>query len=421
MRRLALHTIALVAGWTAVHAERVLPSPAFEPASGVEMRIINYYENLPPLGFVPLRVEVKNFSGAPRTWQFRTAHSQFGVRSMEFTTSLAVDADRERAFELLIPVAAWSLTTARFSNLLISVSGYAVVNGTSTEQSSGSGMTPTPFLGLGEALAIAEWGPLRERLEKSHSLFLDGSAVDPRFLPEDWRGLAGFAILVFVDSEWREIPPPQRNAIQDWVIQGGRLAFVRAVVADAMDLPLAGKLGAGEIVYWRSEEGFQDAIMPWLLATGDSAGGSPLQHYTWQWPLALSMGRPAPPGLLIVSFMVGFALVIGPLNFLALAPQGQRHRLFWTTPGIALAASALRALFIVVSEGFGGRGDRFAIFLNLPQVRKSVVWQEQVSRTGVLTSGAFALTEPSLILPIGLRDTPGAYALAQRGMTYLLD
>lgn len=421
MRRLAVLAIAFAAGWSSGRAERVLPNPAFETGSGVEMRIINYYENIPPVGFLPLRVEIKNFSGAQRTWQFRTAHSQFGVRSMQFVTSLAVDADSERAFELLVPVAAWSLTTARFSNLLINVSGYAVVNGTSTDQSSGSGLTPTPFVGIGEALSTKEWGPLRERLEKNHSLSLDGSAVDPRFLPGDWRGLAGFEILVFTDTEWREIPAPQQNAIQDWVIQGGRLAVVCSSMAGAPDLPMAGKLGIGEIVHWAAGENFQDTIIRWLLVREDQARGSPLQHYSWQWPLALSMGRPEPPGVLIVSFVVGFAIVIGPLNLLALAPPGQRHRLFWTTPAIALAASALMAIFIVVSEGFGGKGDRFGILLNLPQLRKSAIWQEQVSRTGVLTSGAFAASEPSLVLPIGLRDSPGGYSLAQRGNTYLLD
>ncbi len=421
MRRLAVFALALAAVCGSGRAERILPSPSFEPDSGVEMRIINYYEDIPPVGFLPLRVEIKNFSGARRTWQFRTVHSQYGVRSIEFVASLPVDADRERAFELLVPVAAWSLTAARFSNLLIDVSGYAVVHGTSNDNSSGSGLTPTLFLGMGEALAVNEWGPLRERLEKSHSLALDGSAVDPRFLPGDWRGLAGFEILVFADSEWREIPAAQRNAIQDWVIQGGSLVIVRSRAADTADVPMAGKLGIGEVAHWASGENFQDAMIRRLLSREDAGVGSPLQNYTWQWPLALSMGRPEPPGLLIISFVVGFALVIGPLNFLALAPQGQRHRLFWTTPAIALAASALMGTFIVLSEGFGGKGDRFGILLNLPQLRKSAILQEQVSRTGVLASRAFVPSEPSLILPITLRESPGIYSAAQRGNTYLLD
>jgi hypothetical protein len=78
-------------------------------------------------------------------------------------------------------------------------------------------------------------------------------------------------------------------------------------------------------------------------------------------------------------------------------------------------------LFIILREGFGGSGERFEVLLNLPQLRKSVVWQEQASRTGVLASNAFVPSEPSLILPIGLRDSPGSYLLSERGKTYLLD
>ena len=76
-------------------------------------------------------------------------------------------------------------------------------------------------------------------MEKNHSRSLDGSAVDPRLLPEDWRGLAGFEILVFSDFEWRQIPATQRNAIQDWIIQGGKLVLCRACTSDTPDLPIA--------------------------------------------------------------------------------------------------------------------------------------------------------------------------------------
>ncbi|HEY5741263.1 MAG TPA: hypothetical protein VIS99_01875 [Terrimicrobiaceae bacterium] len=421
MRGLAIFALASVLACESIRAEHVLPSPSFEAGSGVEMRITNYYETIPPTGLLPLRVEVKNLSEMRRVWRIRTIHSQFGLRSMQFVTSLAVDAHTERTFELLVPVAPGSLTISRYSTLAIEISGYGVVNGTTSEHASSSGLSPSPFLGMGEALAVNQWGPLRERMEKTHSRALDGSAVDPALLPEDWRGLAGFEIMVFADFEWRQIRGPQRNAIEDWVIQGGKLVLMRASGAEASDLPAVGELGIGEVIHWLPTDSFQDSVVQLLLTKDLPGAGSPLQNYTWQWPLALSLGRPEPPALLIISFMVSFALVIGPLNFLAFAPQGHRHRLFWTTPAIALAASVIMGMFITLSEGFGGKGDRFDVLLNLPHLRKSAVWQEQVSRTGVLTSGAFMLSEPSLILPIALRDTPGGYALSERGRRYLLD
>jgi hypothetical protein len=420
MRRLAVFAIAFVSRFCAGQAEHILPSPHFEPGSGIEMRIINCYEDIPPGGFLPVRVEVKNHSRAPRTWQFRAVHSQSSLRSMQFVASLSVDAASERAFELLVPIDPQVAVSSRYSNLLITVTGYGVTSGTTSEHSSGSGLTPTPFLGMGEALSVKNWGPLRERMEKNHSRSLDGSAVDPRLLPEDWRGLGGFEILVFSDFEWRQIPATQRNAIQDWIAQGGKLVLCPAGTGDSPDLPIAGDLGTGAVLRWAPGSDFLDQVSRLLMATEVPAVSATLQDYTWQWPLAQSVGRPEPPHLLIVSFVVGFALVIGPLNFVAFAPLGQRHRLFWTTPAIALAASVLMGLFIALSEGFGGSGERFEVLLNLPQLRKSVVWQEQASRTGVLTSSAFVPSEPSLILPIGLRDSPGSY-LPERGKTYLLD
>jgi hypothetical protein len=420
MRHPAVFAIALVSTLCAGQAEHILPSPRFEPGSGIEMRIINCYEDIPPDGFLPVRVEVKNDSGAPRTWQFRAVHSQSSLRSMQFVASLSVDAGSERAFELLAPIDPQLTVSSRYSNLMITVTGYGVASGTTSEHSSGSGLTPTPFLGMGEALSVKNWGPLRERMEKNHSRSLDGSAVDLRLLPEDWRGLAGFEILVFSDFEWRQIPATQRNAIQDWIIQGGKLVLWGAGTANTPDLPLAGDLGTGAVLHWAPADDFLDQASRLLMAT-EALASATLQDYTWQWTLAQSLGRPEPPHLLIISFVVAFALVVGPLNFVVFAPLGQRHRLFWTTPAIALAASALMGLFIVLREGFGGSGERFEVLLNLPQLRKSVIWQEQASRTGVLASSAFVPSEPSLILPIGLRDSSGSYLLSERGKTYLLD
>ena len=286
MRRLAVFAIAFVSRFCAGQAEHILPSPHFEPGSGIEMRIINCYEDIPPGGFLPVRVEVKNHSSAPRTWQFRAVHSQSSLRSMQFVASLSVDAGSERAFELLVPIAPQVAVSSRYSNLLITVTGYGVASGTTSEHSSGSGLTPTPFLGMGEALSVKNWGPLRERMEKNHSRSLDGSAVDPRLLPEDWRGLAGFEILVFSDFEWRQIPATQRNAIQDWIIQGGKLVLCPAGTADTPDLPIAGDLGTGAVLHWAPGRRFSGSGQP----SAHGHGGSRRLSYPAGLHLAVAAG-----------------------------------------------------------------------------------------------------------------------------------
>jgi len=404
-----------------LRAEHVLSSPQFQRGSGIEMKITNFYEDIPPAGFLPLRVEVKNGSKAPRTWTFDTTHSKYGMGSMRATFSLRVDAETDRTFDLLVPVASETSSSSRYSNLSIIVSGYAVTNGSSNEHASGGGKTPTAFLGMGEALSVKNWGPLRDSFDKKSSNSLDGTPLDPTLLPADWRGLAGFGAIIFEDSEWRRIPAAQRSALLEWVAQGGRLILCTADANASSELPEAGRNGVGQIEHWPLGEDFQEKVKTMLPTISGSAATDAIQNYTWKWKLAEAVGRPEPPQALIIIFVLLFAAIIGPLNFLVFAPSGNRHRLFWTTPLISLVASVIMGLFIVLSEGFGGNGQRFGVLLNLPNLNKNVLWQEQVSRTGVLSSSAFVLTDPVLPLPITLRKNTSSPTPAENGKSYVLD
>ena len=53
MRRLAVFAIAFVSRFCDGQAEHIIPSLHFVPGSGIEMRIINCYEDIPPGGFLP--------------------------------------------------------------------------------------------------------------------------------------------------------------------------------------------------------------------------------------------------------------------------------------------------------------------------------------------------------------------------------
>ncbi len=424
-RSLCLLTLALLLSTgLPLQAERVLPSFNFAPGSGIEMRVTNFYEELPPFGFLPLRVEVKNSSGQTRKWDFRTSHSQANFRTFISSTTLEVPTGSERTFDLLVPLAPQAANSSRFSNLRIELSGYAVVNGSTSDHSSSSGRPPTSFTGMGEALAVKNWGPLRDLMEKTHLRALDGSSLDPDFLPADWRGLAGFEILFFTEAEWRGIGAAERGAIDDWINQGGKLVLVHTDASAPPDLPRAGNHGLGSIELWPLGDDFIERAAQLLKGTATSLSTETLQNYTWQWNLAEKVGRAQPPQILIMVFVIAFGVIIGPLNFLVLAPLGKRHRLFWTTPLLSIAASLLMALFIIFSEGLGGSGRRLEAQLSLAGQNKAVLWQEQVSRTGVLTGNSFTPSQPSIILPVGLRQStnPGSYrAGADRGSAYVLN
>lgn len=404
-----------------LRAESVLSSPQFTRGSGIEMTITNFYEDLPPAGFLPLRVEVKNGSRTAHTWRLNTTHSKHGLGAMNGIFSLPVDAESERTFDLLVPLAPDAGQSARYSNLRILVSGPAVSHGVSSAHSSGRGKPPTAFLGMGESLSVTHWGPLKEALEKNGSLSLDGTPLDTGFLPADWRGLAGFGLIIFSESEWRGIPPTQRGALLDWVSQGGRLVVFLAQPIASAEIPRAGTLGSGSVEHWPPGEDFLARTRTALAALPTAPGTDTLESYTWDWSLAAEVGHPRPPQALIFVFVLLFAIIIGPLNFLWFAPAGNRHRLFWTTPLISVTASLLMGLFIVLGEGIGGTGHRFEVRMNLPEQKKTVSWQEQVSRTGVLASSGFVLTEPTLPLPIVPKNQAASPLPGGIGRSYTLD
>lgn len=405
-----------------LRAERVLSSPSFAPGSGIEMKFTNFYEEIPPYGFLPLRVEIKNGSARPRKWNVQTIHSQANFRQVQFVTSLEVEAGSERTFDLLVPLVTQNSSSSRYSDLLVQVSGYAVTHGMSTDHSSVRGKPPTAFIGMGEGLSTKNWGPLRDQLEKKNSRSLDGSALDIGLLPDDWRGLAGFEVLMFTDEEWRSIEVGKLEAINDWIAQGGKLILCHAGTTAPPDLPAAGPIGSGEIEYWPLGSDFIDRAAKLLDGSTKPLSTEVLQNYTWQWPLAEAVGRAEPPQTLIVVFVLAFALIIGPLNFLVLAPLGQRHRLFWTTPLLSVGASVLMGLFIFFSEGVGGNGQRIEAELSIPAARKAVIWQEQVSRTGVLLGNSFVPSEKTLLMPAGLRQSSHSFRPSlDRGASFTLN
>lgn len=400
-------------------AENVLPGLRVDKESGITMRILNMYEDIPPSGFLPLRVEIRNDSAENHRWLVQTAQSGagFGLSTRSLNT-LEVPAKTERTFDLLAPLAMQGREAARYSTLMVTVTGYGVVKGLCSAYSSGSGRPPSAYLGLGKELSVKNWGAIAQRLEKE-SRSLDGTAIDPNYLPEDWRAFSGFEIIILTAEEWAKVTPASRTAIQDWIAQGGRLVLCYSTTPDG--LPAVGPLGTGQIEQWMLGEDFVERVVKTVVMPSTSLAALANKEYSWSWPLAAQVGRPEPPILLLIVFVVVFALIIGPVAFIWIAPAGNRHRLFWTTPVISLAASILLAGLILTREGFGGQGLYYVAVLNLPEDHKNVSWQEQVSRTGVLSESSFVPSEVGLLLPIRLNQIPQDQFVRPPESTYSLE
>jgi len=396
MRSAGVIKKALLAVWclliTAMvsQAARPMGGLEFTPESGISMELTNAYEDLPPYGFLPVRVNIKNGSPLPREWELRSDLNRGPFNSSTLTTRLAVPANAEQTFDLLLPLAAPSTSTSYTGTLNVMVRGYGILRPMASEFSSYSGRARLPYLGMGEALASNYWGVLKKEIEQDGTYSLEGSSLSLNFLPEDWKGLVCFGIILLADSEWKGLSTAQREAMLSWVAQGGHLIFAHEMV-DPLGLPAQGVMGAGRIEYWPLGDGFTNRAKELLIAQKDSSLPEIFSQFSTKWPFAKSLGSPELPRTALIIFVILFGIIIGPVNLLWLAPSGNRHRLFWTTPIISISATVLLVLFIFLSEGLGGKGKRQVLEFYDAVNNRKIVWQDQVARTGVLLDSSFAL------------------------------
>ncbi|PTY00426.1 hypothetical protein DB345_00765 [Spartobacteria bacterium LR76] len=412
MRRLAAVLFALSTLASAPAQER-FTGIEFEKGSGIAMKVTSHYDDIPPSGMLPIRIEVANRSASPRRWDVLVMQSTpMQGASSRLLASVEVPARSERSFELLAPLLTQG-EAYRYSTVSVSISGYGVRNPIASINGNSSGR-PSAYTGVSKTLYADVWEHVRDRLQKK-SLNLNGSSLDLLWLPDDWRALAGFDKIVLTADDWLALAAEQRSALSNWLILGGDLYLVGDPAISG--LPAAGRNGVGRVIYWPAS-GDLIALLSDVIEKG-FASPSPMAGYSWSWKLVQLVGRPVPPFIALIAFIILFAVIVGPVNFLLFAPAGHRHRLFWTTPLISLSASILLILLIILSEGFGGKGKYVTATMSLPSRNQTVIWQEQVSRTGVLAGQAFPVIPGSTLSSLPLSDA-SLGRRGERGKTFSL-
>jgi hypothetical protein len=118
-------------------------------------------------------------------------------------------------------------------------------------------------------------------------------------------------------------------------------------------------------------------------------------------------------------FLVAFAAVVGPVNLFVFAPAAKRHRLFYTTPLIALAAALILGATILLQDGRGGDGVRRAFVVLLPGENQAAVFQEQVSVTGFLAQRTFAAADDQQLTALPLEALTPANSFSASNNTDL--
>ena len=249
---------------------------------------------------------------------------------------------------------------------------------------------------------------------------------DPTRMPEDWRAYSGYDAFLMTDDDWNKVAAGARNAILQWCRLGGELVIHRlnsSTTFSSLGIPQAGNgFGFGTI---RLES------VPASLALDASAIVSRFQkkpllpplnksirdNYSGSWPLHDSFGKQKFAYGIFIVVLIGFGVLVGPVNLFVFAKSGMRHKLFITTPIISIGTSALLILLILLKDGTGGRGERIALIEVRPDSgeNNAYVLQEQISRTGVLLGGSFELDESAAITPVPIADSPWARLTPKNG------
>ncbi|HWB59461.1 MAG TPA: hypothetical protein VG733_08215, partial [Chthoniobacteraceae bacterium] len=372
-----------------------------DPHSKVDMRVTTAFKELTPTGFATLQIYVHNSSGQARSWLFHFDSSGGGEDRYQSSRQITVPDNAEQTFEVLVPLLAGDSQNF-YSSLSINVSGYGLAGTSSSLSSNSSSGSTTDYLLMSTSLYTRSWGPL-EKACSDRGTELIGSEFDPNYLPTDWRGYLGVGTMLITDTEFHDLDPVLRNAIHEWVLQGGSLVICSTTQHQPGDFGYHDEhpgYGHLKLVQWDGRELDAGVAMPLILARDHSVAANVSNGYNTRWSLAGAIGKLQFNGTFIMLFVVCFGLVIGPMNLFRFAKSGQRHKLFWTTPAISIAGSIVLALVIYLQDGLGGTGKRMTLVQLVTGENDAIVTQEQISRTGLLISSGFKTEDKVFISPI---------------------
>ena len=423
LKRLLLVLVSLVAP---LGAQEVLFNHVPDPKTKTKVEAVALFNRPAPGGFLPVRVTVNNPSEQEgKITISTTSGDSFSDQGSEVTSSfeLTIPAERTSVHDLLVPCA--TLLNYRSSGSVsvnVRLSGsYGGAAGTLRSNYSDN----QPAVLLSEKLFTPNASMLDSHLSSlgGSGRYRGGSETfagrfEPSMLPEDWRAYSGYDGLAMTDADWGNATPGARTAILRWNRLGGELnIYTVSPSSDLATLGIADE-GKGQRTFNRSFGRVTlvpigpDLKLEAALAVErfhDHARLTPLNEgirndFSSGWATQGAFGQQSYNYGLFIVILIGFGVLVGPVNLFVFAKSGRRHRLFITTPLIALGTSVLLIALIILIDGFGGRGMRTVLMEVRPDDGENSAYllQEQVSRTGVLLGGGFTLTEPSVITSVPL-------------------
>jgi len=437
-RRLLATLLVWISLLSAAHAAHEIVNRTYDPKkTNSKIRITALVGKVPPSGYMPIRVHLRNNTKVSRSWSLNftstdTSYNDSG-NEMRSDYDLPCEAKQSMVYDLLVPLTTSFMNDYGSSTTELRVSASAP-GFFSVGDSMSSEYTPEwPSIMISESLANRNGSLLttaaRDKLSRgSHggmaSSIEFGGNFDPKEMSSDWRAYSGFDHCLLSENDWSELNPEEKSALLRWNrLGGGLLIYTTSASTDLATLgipdiergPRSVQRSWGVVKVQDLPSNLQmDAtttvaqLATELPATMGSNRLKMLREdFSSSWPLQLQFGSKTAHVLFFILVLIAFGILVGPINLFVFAKSGQRHRLFITTPIISLGASLILVVLILLQDGFGGRGQRVVLM----EVRSgdsenaAYLAQEQISRTGVLLSTGFKTSEPTLLSPVLLADS----------------
>ncbi len=383
-------------------------------------------------GFLPVRVRIENRTSEARAWRIDFTFMSYSPVQAECTSTFMVESGGAGAGEtvLFVPLAFESNNRGGY--------GYLQFNATVTGPETagfpvsifGGGAVGNRHIAAARSLEPRIQALMREveqaaprspgtravRVPASERFF-EPTVVDIAGWPADWRVWSTFCAVMLEESDWEQLDSARRAALRDWVATGGQLYLFPREARPADNE----RLGTGAIR--RLERPFAALPRVDVIRLMDEADAARAQGL--RWPADSLLAGPADPlvrpfraGGWLIGFVICFAIVAGPVNLFWFAPVGRRHRLFLTVPLLAVGGTLALWLAILIGDGLGGTGARQAFVMLLPGENRAVVHQQQLVRTGVISSGDFPLrSDTALITTLGSDVRTRRTTLVRDGQT----
>lgn len=400
-----------------------------------KVEVVSLFGILPTSGYLPVTVKIQNHTGKDRVWSLdfssrdRDGYSYFGSgnkeSNMKSSFQLACANGETKNYSLLVPVATDfpALHSGGYNNGLeldLTLRSPGLLEEFDSMHTDRADEWPAVL--MSKSLQRKNGSELDSFIDSKLSSGRGHSSGNIEFAgefdsanaPSDWRAYLGYSSVILTEKEWGELSAPTRTAMLEWARLGGQLVVCASSSTADLNLLGLGEFTSGEKTTTRSHGSISLFPMNLDLELEAAKLTKRIEHdrtqatfseqlgddYTGRhWPLYMKLRGAGFNATFLVIIILAFGVLVGPVNLFVFAKAGKRHRLFITTPLIALGTSVLLLVVIMIQDGFGGSGER----AQLVEVRadngeyKAYVKQQQFCRTGIIINGDFETSTNAFI------------------------